>query len=159
MSSCITSSWCHCLVCNLSCGISWSNTTGVWVVGFVCSLFSCVVMSVLFFSSQLHVRIQGGGGGQGVRIPENSQHHRVSFLAILVRIPWKITKLPSQHSMLGLNRPASETQCKWRFAGWPIRARFKWCLDPLSPHQRKQIKQTKRGQSWTPSDNIFWILA
>ena len=35
-------------------------------------------------------------GGQGARIPlENG------FLAILVRIPWKTTKLSSQHSLLG----------------------------------------------------------
>ena len=30
-------------------------------------------------------------------------------LGILVRTPWKITKLSSHHSMLGLLRPASET--------------------------------------------------
>ena len=38
------------------------------------------------------------------------------FLAILVRIPRKITKLPSQHSMLGHHRHTSETPFYWRFA-------------------------------------------
>ena len=33
------------------------------------------------------------------------------FLAILVRIPCKFTKLPSNHSILGLHRPARETLC------------------------------------------------
>ena len=40
------------------------------------------------------------------------------------RIPWKITKLPSQNLMLGHHRPASETPFKWRFAGVPIIAIF-----------------------------------
>ena len=31
-----------------------------------------------------------------------------SFLSILVRIPWKITKLESQHSMSGHHRPAND---------------------------------------------------
>ena len=41
-------------------------------------------------------------GDRGVRIPPGkSQKYRVSKRYILVRIPFKITKLPSQHSMLG----------------------------------------------------------
>ena len=50
---------------------------------------------------------EGGGKGSGPPPPEKSQKYRV--LAILVRIPWKITKLPGQHSMVGHHRPASET--------------------------------------------------
>ena len=38
-------------------------------------------------------------------------------LAILIRIPWKITKLQSQHSMTGRYRPASETPFKWLSLG------------------------------------------
>ena len=38
--------------------------------------------------------------GQGVRPPEKSQNYRVSFPG-----PLKITKLPSQHSMLGQDDP------------------------------------------------------
>ena len=53
----------------------------------------------------------------------------------------KITKLPSQHSMLGHHRPASETPFKWRFAGRPMMAYKLWYLDPLSPQlKRKLIK-------------------
>ena len=40
---------------------------------------------------------RGGGGGQGVEPPGNSQKY--SFLVILVWIPLKITKQPSQHSI------------------------------------------------------------
>ena len=53
------------------------------------------------------------------------------FLAILVRIPWKISKLPSQHLMLGQYRRSSETPFKWRFAGGPMMARYFWILSSL----------------------------
>ena len=46
-------------------------------------------------------------GGGGPDPPGKSQIYRV--LAILVRIPWKITWLPSQHFMAGDDRPASKT--------------------------------------------------
>ena len=36
----------------------------------------------------------------------------------------KITKLLSQHSILGHHRPASETPYKWRFVGGTMMARF-----------------------------------
>ena len=54
------------------------------------------------------------------------------FLAILVRVPWKITKLPSQPSMLGHHRPTSETPFKWCFAGGPMMARFECYLTLVS---------------------------
>ena len=56
----------------------------------------------------------GGGGGGGVRNrgPEKT-HKNVSNTN---PHPLKITKLPSQHSMLG-----------------PMMARLKWYLDPPSP--------------------------
>ena len=67
-------------------------------------------------------------GGPDTSPLEN--HKNIGFLAILLRIPWKMTKLPSQLSLSGYHRPASETTLKWRFAGGP--------LDPLhSPHQLK----------------------
>ena len=52
-------------------------------------------------------------GGQG----EN-----IGFLRNTGPDPLKITKLPSQHSMLGHHRSASETPLKWRFAGRPLMA-------------------------------------
>ena len=71
----------------------------------------------------------GSRGGQGFRTPPPppplENYKNIGFLSIiLVRIPWKITKLPSQHSMLGHHWPASETPLKWRFAGRPMMARF-----------------------------------
>ena len=69
---------------------------------------------------------EGGCGEQGVWThPGKSQSYRKKgSLAILVRIPWKVTKLPSQHSMFGHYRPISETPFKWRFAEGPIMARY-----------------------------------
>ena len=63
-----------------------------------------------------------GGGTGDPDLPEN--HKNIEFLAILVQIPWKITKLPSHHSMLGHHQHASETPFKWRFAGGPMMARL-----------------------------------
>ena len=67
-----------------------------------------------------------------------------------------MTKLPSQHSMSGHHRHASETPFKWRFAGGSMMARL-WCylvplikknvakLDPLwqnflDPRMKEDIK-------------------
>ena len=65
----------------------------------------------------------GGKGGPDPLPPEKSQKIQ-GFLAILIPDLLKITKLPSQHLMLGHHRPASETPFKWRFAGGPIMARL-----------------------------------
>ena len=70
-----------------------------------------------------------------------------------MRIPGKITKLPSLQTKLGNHRPASLTPFKWRFAGWPMMAHLKCYLDPLSLHQLKNC------QSLALFDNIFWIRA
>ena len=75
------------------------------------------------------------------------------FLAILAQITWKITKLPSRHSMLGILRPASKMPFKWGFAGGPTMARWSWYLFGSSP----LLKKKKSCQSWTPSDKNFWI--
>ena len=71
-----------------------------------------------------HARIQSGGGGAGggPELPEKSLI--LGSLAILVKIPWEIAKLPSQHSMLGHHRSTSETPFKWRLDGWPMMACF-----------------------------------
>ena len=64
-----------------------------------------------------------GGGGQGVRTPLQENYKNIGFLSNTGPDPLKITKLPIQHSMLGHNRPASETPFKWCFAGGPLMAR------------------------------------
>ena len=53
--------------------------------------------------------------------PMMAQHLMLAgFLAILVQIPLKITKLPNQLSTLGHHRSARKTPFKWRFAGGPM---------------------------------------
>ena len=65
---------------------------------------------------------RGGGGGRGSGPPfENHKNKRV--FSNTGPDPLKIVKLPSQLSMLGHNRHASETPFKWPFAGGPKRAR------------------------------------
>ena len=51
------------------------------------------------------------GGTGGPDPPEKSQN--IGFLSNSGPDPWKITKLPSQHLMLGHHRLASETPFKW----------------------------------------------
>ena len=73
-------------------------------------------------------------GGQGIRTPCNLTKIK-GFLEILVRILLReITKLPSQHSMLGYHSTASERPFCWRAKEGPL----KCYLDPLSPHQLKK---------------------
>ena len=70
----------------------------------------------------IHIDMRGSRGRTGGPEPHEKSQKISVFLAILVKIPWKITKLPSQHSMLGHHRPASETPFKLRFACGPIMA-------------------------------------
>ena len=57
-----------------------------------------------------------GGGWTGLD-PFLKNHKNIGFLSKTGLDPLKLTKLPSQYSMLGHHRPASETPLKWRFAG------------------------------------------
>ena len=59
---------------------------------------------------------RGGRWGMGSR-PPLKNYKKLGFLAILVGISCKITKLPSQYSMLGHHWHASERPFKWLFAG------------------------------------------
>ena len=59
-------------------------------------------------------------------------HKNIGFLSNTGPDPLKITKVPSQHSMLGHYRYASKTPFKCRFTGGTMMARFKCYLDPLS---------------------------
>ena len=81
------------------------------------------------FIYKWHVRIKGGGAPRRLENYKN-----IEFLSNTGPDPLKITKLPSQHSMLGHHRPASETPFQWRFASGPLMTRS---LDPSSPHQTK----------------------
>ena len=90
------------------------------------------------------------GRDRGSGPPPLKNHKYIGFPSITGPSPLKNQRLPSQHSMLGHHRYASEVPFKLRFAGGPIMARLWWYLDPLSPHQLK-----KRCQS----DKTFWISA
>ena len=53
---------------------------------------------------------EGGGGGQGFQTPPPLKNHKnIGFLSNTGPDPLTITKLPSQHSMLGHHRHSSET--------------------------------------------------
>ena len=62
----------------------------------------------------------GGGGRRSGRPPGKSQN--IVFFSNTGPDPLKIVKLPSQNSILGHYRHASETPFKWRFAGGPMMA-------------------------------------
>ena len=85
----------------------------------------------------------GGGGGWGQWVwASHGKSQKYSSLAILAGIPWKITKLSSQHSMTGHRWPASEMPFKWRFASRPIIAPACsgiWILFP--PYQLKKRRK------------------
>ena len=55
---------------------------------------------------------RGGGGGQGVRTPPLENYKNIWFLSNTGPDPLKITKIPSQHSMLDHHRTTSETPLK-----------------------------------------------
>ena len=61
-----------------------------------------------------------GGGNRGSG-PPLENHKNIGIFSNTGPDPLKIVKLPSQLSILGQNRHASET-LKWRFAGGPKRA-------------------------------------
>ena len=94
--------------------------------------------------------MSGSRGGTG-----KSQKYRF-FLAILVWIPWKITKLPSQHSLSGYHWPASKTPFKWRFAGGRMMACFFAVYG--SSILPSSTEKKKCCQSWTPLTKL-WIPA
>ena len=81
-----------------------------------------------------------GGGRQGVWTPMKN-YNNIGFLSNTGPDPLKITKLPSQHSMLSHHRYTSETPFKWRFAGVLM---MEWHLDPPYPHKLKKKKKRRQ---------------
>ena len=80
-------------------------------------LSSCCRVAV----SVLYLFMGGFRGGQGVRTPPSLKSHKnIGFPRNTGPDPLKITKLPSQHSMLGHHWHASETPFKWRFTCGPM---------------------------------------
>ena len=66
-------------------------------------------------------------------------HKNIGFPSDTGPDPLKITKLSSEHSMLGHHWHASETPLKWCFAGGPTMARLLWYLDCPPTHQLKNV--------------------
>ena len=98
-----------------------------------------------------HVRIQRGG--QGVQTPLKNNKN-IGFLSNTGLGPLKITKLPSQHSMLGHHWHASKTPFKWRFAGGQMMARLFRSSLPSStkpPPQKNPKKPKKKNIKVGPS--------
>ena len=56
---------------------------------------------------------RGGDSGSGPL----KNHKNIGFPSSIDPDPLKITKLPSQHTMIGHYRHARETPFQWRFAG------------------------------------------
>ena len=84
-----------------------------------------------------------GWRGKGVKNPPEKSQKYIGFLSNIGPELLKSTKLPSQHSMLGHHRNASETPIKWRFAGGPMMAYLWWYLVP--PPIIKKKKKTQKS--------------
>ena len=72
-------------------------------------------------------RSRGGGGGSGaggLDPPPLKNHKNIGFSSNIGLDPLKITKLPSQHTMLGHHRHASETP-----NGVSVFLAFRWQTD------------------------------
>ena len=82
---------------------------------------------------------------QGVRTPLKN-HKNIRFLSNI-----DLDLLKNCNSA----KPTFNVGPVKRFTGGPMMARLKWYFDPLSLHQVKN--KNKRCQSWTPSDETFWI--
>ena len=90
--------------------------------------------------------MHGSRGGPDPPLLHRTKNYKaIGFLSNTTLDPLNITKLPANINV----RPSSAL--KWSFSGGPIFARFQWYLDPLSPHQLKNIKnKQKKRQSWSP---------
>ena len=100
----------------------------------------------------IHARIQRGAGGPDLPFPWKSPKYRVS-LAILVQIPWKITKLTSQYSMLAgiIGTPANRHLMAFRW--WADNGPLFLVIGIWDP---PSFYQLKKHQSRTPSYKTFW---
>ena len=69
-------------------------------------------------------------GGDWKSGPPEKSENKVVFLAILVQIPWKITRLPCQPSILGHHRLASKApfKCRLLVGRWWLISSGIWIL-------------------------------
>ena len=89
------------------------------------SSFVTVVVIVFVSSSRpLHpYSCADPDGGDRGSVPSLKFHKNIGFLSNTGPHPFKITKLPIQHAMLGHHRPASETPFKWHLNGVSLAGR------------------------------------
>ena len=91
-------------------------------------------------------------GREGFQTHTPLKNHKViGILSNSGRVLWKLTKLPSQYSMLGHHRRPSEMT----FAGDTIIIHFLWYLDPLSSYQLKMEKEKKRKVMLSELDTLW----
>ena len=99
--------------------------------------------------------------GTGVRTdppppPPPLKNHKKGFLAILVSITWKITKLQRQHSMLTQQNSFNGVSLVGRW--WSAFSGIGFFL-LFSRHEQKQQQKSCQTCSWTLSDKAVWIRA
>ena len=95
----------------------------------LCDRWSRNISDKYLLSDACHGRIQRGDRGSGP--PEKSQN--IGFPSNIDPESVKITKLPSQHSMVG-HWHASKTPFQRRFADGPLVVNLKWHFGPLWIH-------------------------
>ena len=88
----------------------------------------------------IHAPIQRGGGG-GLEEDPLEKLKTIGSLAILVTIPWKLAKLPSQHSMLGRNWPPNEKPFQWRWRAHNSPLSTKTFYDPHISFQQCSLRE------------------
>ena len=81
----------------------------------------CGSSSTQYLGLVCSVSMRGCRGDRGSG-PLLKNHKNIGLLSNTGPDPLKIIKLPSQHSMLGHHRHASEMPFQWRFVGGPMMA-------------------------------------
>ena len=101
----------------------------------ICSLLP----NIVYVPLKIYVRGEESreGGGQGLQTLLWKIEKRKGNLAILVRIPWKITELPSRHSMLAMVLARHLNDVSLAGIWWPAFSGI-WFLSP-SPTKKKLI--------------------
>ena len=118
------------------------------------SSWNCGCSMVTYFyllTKGVHTRIHRGTGGPDTPPPHLKNYKNIGFLICSNTgpDPLKITKLPSQHSMLDHYRHTVGVSLADRW--WPAYSGI-WILSPLNNNNNK-----KHCQKWTNSEKTFWI--
>ena len=95
------------------------------------------------------MRVQMGGQGVWTPPPPHERSQKKVFLALLVRIPWKIAKLLGQNSMLGHHQDASETPFLLRADDGPLLVVFWSSLLSSTKNKNKKKYVIKVGPPLT----------